>query len=216
MKKFLAYVLVLLALAAAAVVAHEVQMANEVVRNPELFIGGDAPPAPRDDAMFAKPSSGKRERMTVSELAWMLRESVSLGVIEPFAERGAALDAYNARISAYNERAAEIVYVDADMETARRRVTVSLDEIVGGAVDEALDAAADVGDGTIRRAQACLRVMGLYLSEPDGEWNDATAHAVRMFQAAIGVPVTGKADETLLEQLRWSAAKKLRPETIGF
>ena len=217
MKKMFVYAVLLAALAGTAFVVHEVRMANEVVRHPELFTGGGASPTLREEAAFAKPPPGKRERMTASELAWMLKESIELDVLGPFATRGGALDAYNARTRAYNERAETITFVDVDMAAAKRRVEVSLDEIVHGAIDGALAASMpDTGDRTVRTAQTYLRAMGLYPSEPDGRESGETAHAVRTFQMATGLPVTGEIDEKLLGHLRDALAKKLRPEKIGF
>ncbi|MDL2264747.1 hypothetical protein LJC31_08860, partial [Synergistaceae bacterium OttesenSCG-928-I11] len=61
-KKIAVYAVLLLTLAGTAFVVHEVRMANEVVRHPELFSGEGARPAVREDATFAKPPPGKREK----------------------------------------------------------------------------------------------------------------------------------------------------------
>ncbi len=225
-KKIAAYAVLLLTLAGTAFVVHEFRMTNEVVRHPELFLsgsggsGGGTPHVARDDSMFAKPPPGKRERRTAGELAWMLKESIELDVLHRFAMRGSTLDAYNARVRAYNERAETIVFVEGDMETAKRRVAVSLDEIVRGAIDDALASssaeAGQSGDRDIRTAQTYLRVLDFYPPEPDGRMNGETAHAVRMFRMATGLPITEEIDKNLLEVMRDALVKKLRPETIGF
>lgn len=219
-KKALLYALIIAALVAASFIVNEVRLAKEAVRNPEAFRAGGGVDANRQPTaeIFSEPPAGKAERMTPSELAWMLRERITLDVMERFASRGRALDIYNERVAAYNARGGTIAYAESDMAEAKRRVERSLDLILGDAIDESLEISMppDAPDRAIWTAQKYLGALSLFPAEPDGKPGDSTAHAVRMFQASVGVPVTGRVDEELLEQLRESLALKLKPTSVGF
>lgn len=69
------------------------------------------------------------------------------------------------------------------------------------------------GDETIRNAQIHLNALGFYNGSIDNNEGDETQTALRRFQIAAGLPVTGRADTATLEELarRRSAPSNILP-----
>ena len=68
-------------------------------------------------------------------------------------------------------------------------------------VDNGDGATVSVHRDTIRRLQSQLALRGLYDGAADGEWSDAVAAALRIFQEEKQVPATGLPDQFTLVHL---------------
>ncbi|WP_027183435.1 peptidoglycan-binding domain-containing protein [Desulfovibrio inopinatus] len=63
----------------------------------------------------------------------------------------------------------------------------------------------------IRQTQATLNARGFYSGGVDGIWGPKTARAVRQFQAANGLPVTGTLEPGTIQALGLPAPPGPRP-----
>jgi hypothetical protein len=231
LKKSIAYIAIILALAAGSFVLFEVMTLREVVKNPENFASGtNLEPARRDRdegdfsrfSSFSSPDVGAEGPMTPAELAWLLREGIILDVIGNFVTGGESLDSYNARVRAYNERSRSIAYRDSDMKAAVDRVAGIKSAIVRDAIEEALKLsmpekiAGDTASSAIWTAQSLLRVMGLLPDLPNGRESDGTSYAVKTYEIMIGVQPDGRINDVLTARLIDSCVRRLTPSGVGF
>jgi hypothetical protein len=221
MKKFLAYSVIIIVLIAAAFFANEIMRLNEYGRHPEPERGNGGAPqaAPRGGAAFAEPASSGP--MNSSELSWMLREKLTLDVMERMVTGGFELEAYNDRARKYNSLAFSIEYRESDMLQAERAVQESKGEIAREAVASAIGMSMplkvrnDARASVVWQVQKFLGMLGYYPGAADGTENDGTVSAVKMFEIRSGGPATGRIDERLAESLReiWIASNI--PASVG-
>lgn len=73
----------------------------------------------------------------------------------------------------------------------------------------------DFGAGEIAEAQTVLAGLGLYGGAADGEMTEATAEAIRAFQARSRLPITSKPDRATLFALRAAASFAAAPPAAG-
>jgi hypothetical protein len=223
-KKLAAYLAVLMFLAAASLVAREVSLARQIVRNPELFVSGaeKSPPpsrAARESAPFTKPASESLEPMNASELAWVMRERLTLGVIGEFIGPGSDSSSYNDRIDEFNKAASVVRATESNIGAAKKRVMESRGKILSDAIDEAVAIAApkklegDERAKTVWEAQSYLRRLAIFLGQPDGAEGGDTVYAVKLYQMRKNMPQTGVIDDALLLALRSDyLGKKMRED----
>ncbi|MDR1884977.1 MAG: peptidoglycan-binding protein [Synergistaceae bacterium] len=222
-KKLIAYAAAIIILLCASVVTFAVMTTRDVIRNPGDFVSRPvASTASRLGEDFSMPPAGAEGRMNASELAWMLRERIVMDVMEPFAMRGPALESYNERVRAYNDRARAIAYVDSDMNAAKRMVEERKGEIVRETINAALklsmppDVSGDESSQRLWTVQMLLRALAIYPDEPSGRESDGTAYAIKSYETAIGLPPTGTVDDALVSRLIETCAAKLAPADVGF
>lgn len=222
MKKVFAYLAVLLLLVAASVVVNDWRVERELEENPDLLAGGEGG-TPRDDRDYAMPPPGPLGRpMFVSELAWMLRERMALDVLEDFADEGAALEAYNERVAAYNQRAVEIEYRAGELLTAEKRVDAEKGRIVADALDEGLRLAmpdewrGNAAAARIWTVQKFLKLLGFYAGRVTGRTSATTEMAIRLYLERTGDAWSGSVDDALAGRLRNDYLAARTPERVGF
>lgn len=221
LRKFLAYLVILVLLVAVAFVVNEVRQTREVIRNPQVSTLSAPRPAPNGEAERAPEApAGKEKPWSVDDLAWALRERIVLDILEDFASAQPEIDAYNERVAAYNKRASLISYKEADMVEAVRLVESHKEGVVREALLEA-SAAPKLphGDATFERVwrvQSYLKAMGYYLGTVDGEMNGDTEYAIMNYQVHIETEPSGAIDEALLHQLEESLTIRYTPESVGF
>ena len=168
---------------------------------------------------FVKPHSSGR--MNSSQLAWMLREKIVLDIMERMVSGGPELEAYNMRVREYNALAAAIEYKESEMASAFRLVEEMKGDITRDAVMETITLAmpikamADSKVGTIWRAQKFLSLFGYYPVVIDGEENDGTLSAVKMYELKSDKPITGRIDESLAEDLAESWITRNTPRDVS-
>ncbi len=185
---------------------------------------GDSPhPLPASTAeIYKKPPAGGKGNLTASELAWALRERLTLDIMADLVEGRNGIALYNERTTQYNELAGNFHYLEQDMRVAQKRVEEDREKIASVAADEAL--AADVPDvirtdrAAVRiwTAQKLLRERGLYLSRPNGQADRDTIYAVKTYQMQRGEPQTGEIDDKLVAQLKADYLYGKRGMKIGF
>lgn len=146
---------------------------------------------------YKKPLSGKKGNLTASELAWMLRERISLGVMYDMIGEQRDAAAYNERKDRYNELAGHFEYLESDMAAAIKLVESDREAIVSEAANRALAA-----KNTIWKAQQLLHLRGLYLAKPTGKMDRNTSYAVKTYQLQRKEPQTGIVDEKLINALK--------------
>lgn len=194
-KKLLAYTVIIAVLILCAFFWQGKRAARELARAPE-----DAPvPAPfrQQPEQYKKPLPGKMGNLTASELAWVLRERLSLDLMLELAGGRSGVAAYNERRDLFNELAGQFEYMESDMNAALKLVESDREAIASRAVDDAL-----AGENEIWRAQQFLRLRGLYLANPTGTMNRDTEYAVKMYQLQRNEPQTGVVSIKLLDTLK--------------
>ena len=70
-----------------------------------------------------------------------------------------------------------------------------------GGADTKVTTSARYESTTVRSVQQALNDRGFNAGAPDGQWGPSTEDALRRFQAAAGLPVTGNADSQTLNAL---------------
>jgi len=220
LKKTAIYAVIIAALVAASMFAGELRSINY---DAERQTG--ARPAPRGSARsgeFIRPPEERNGPMSEPELAWLMRERITLDVMEGVVTGGGALDAYNDRARGYNRLAAAIQYKESDMASAERAVNSMKRVLVSGALDEAMlmcmpdTALRDGRVAIIWRAQKYLKMFGYYPGEADGRENESTASALKLFLMRQGLPDAGIIDEALVSSLRELWIDRHIPENAGF
>lgn len=179
-------------------------------------VGHPLPSSPVES--YKKPAPDRKGNLTSSELAWALRERLTMNIWADLAEGARGAAAYNERTKRYNELVGRFEYTESDMWEALSRVESDRGKIASDAVDEMMDACAPA-DRTARmiwKAQRFLRLRGLYLSSPTGRMDENTAYAVKMYQMQRRETQTGRVDQKLLEQLKQDYLREKRGVKIGF
>jgi hypothetical protein len=214
-KKLLAYLVILLLLIAAVIVVWHVSETRRLLSHPDAFVY-DENPSPADflprpsssDAPFVKPVISAGEPMDVSELAWMIRERITLGVIGDFMAGGSGASAYNDRAREYNRMASSMLATDSSASAAEKRAGGLHAEIIADALREAFEIAmperakADPKMAAVWKTQSFLRLLSIYAGRPNGIEDDETAYAIKTYQLRAGKSQTGRVDEALLAELR--------------
>jgi hypothetical protein len=215
-KKYLAYFAIIAALASGALIANALMKAREYGR--DEYSAPDAPRASPGE-LFAKPrASGP---MNAAELAWLMRERITLDVMERMVFGGLELDEYNRRVSEYNDLASSIEYRESDMSSAERVTGGAKLDIVSAAVDETMTLTMPLGirgdesANVTWRAQKYLRALGYYPGPPDGKQNEGTLSAVKKFELWSDIPQTGRIDENLAGKLREAWIARNIPASVG-
>jgi|GEM_PF-4688819 len=160
---------------------------------------------------YRRPVLGRLGNFTAPEIAWALREKFSLDVMADLIEGQERVSLYNERTRVYNELAGSFEYLESDMLAALARVEADRDAIASAAVDDAL-----AGAGDVWKVQRFLQLRGLYLSNPSGRMDDATAYAVKNYRSQRREPATGNVDENLLRALKADYLRGKRGIAIGF
>jgi hypothetical protein len=201
MKKYLAYAVIMIVLAGAALFVSEIREADEYTRHPESVQSGAVAVRPRTGEVFAKPG-GDGPRSS-AELAWILREKIALDVMERMVTGGIELDVYNDRVREYNRLSSNVEYRESDMAAAERAVQDKKGGIVRETVSETIALSMPLktrNDGqanVVWRVQKYLALLGYYPGRINGEENEGTISAVKMFEIRSDAEESGKIDERL-------------------
>ena len=159
--------------------------------------------------------------MNSSELAWILREKLTLDIMERMVTGGPELDEYNRRAREYNALAVTIEYKESDMTSARRLVEGMKIDITRDAVAETMSLAmpiramSDQNIDTVWRIQKLLSLFGYYAGAINGEENEGTVSAVKMYELKSGSPITGRIDKKLAETLTGSWIARNTPADVS-
>jgi len=213
-KKLFAYLAILSLLIAAAIVVWHVSETRQMLSRPDLFVYDEDFPSAGPLSLasgsepFVRPVISADEPMDVSELAWMIRERITLGVIGDFMTGGSDASAYNDRVREYNRMASSTLATDSSVSAAERRAGDLHAEIISDALREAFEIAmperamAEPKIAAVWKAQSFLRVLGVYAGRPNGIEDDETAYAIKTYQLRTGKNQTGRVHEELLAELR--------------
>jgi hypothetical protein len=222
LKKYLVYAVILAVLSAAAVFLNELRVAREYAEHPELAAKTPPPAATAGRDEFKKPAQSGL--MDAPELAWMLREQITLDIWERVISDtdGPEVGKYNARAREYNDLAVAIEYRESAMNSAVTLVERSKDEIVRSAEDEAMslvmpeNVKKDARASTVWRVQKYLKMLGYHAGGVTGKEDRAATDAVTTFEIRTGFAATGKIDESLAKELREIWISRNTPVTVGF
>jgi len=208
-KKIAAYAVIIALLFVGALFWQRMRASRE---SAEVSVAAEIPEAGAAHGEgYRRPVPGRLGNFTAPEIAWALREKFSLDVMADLIEGQERVSMYNERTRVYNELAGSFEYLESDMRAALARVEADRDAIASAAVDDAL-----VGTGDVWRAQLFLRLRGLYLSDPSGRMDDATAYAVKNYRSQRREPTTSAVDGSLLRALKADYLRGKRGIAIGF
>lgn len=208
-KKLISYTLIIVVLLLCAFFWQGRRVVQEQSRSPEDKT--EALLSEKQIEQYKEPLPGKKGNLTASELAWVLRERLSLGVLSDMTGGQRGIKAYNERTSRYNEIAGSFEYLESDMISALLFVENNKEAILSEAVNDALAA-----NNMIWNAQQLLRLRGLYLSSPTGRMNGDTGYAVKTYQLQRREPQTGVVDKNLLSALAADYLREKAKEEVAF
>jgi len=156
---------------------------------------------------YVKPSVGRNNVLSISEIRWCERESIRIDAIRPIAISNADVERFNVMVVDYNLRCGSFRYRQGSLESARRDVRADSAQIRTEAIRDFRSQSSTRGAvspnvETVREVQRLLTALGYQPGPIDGSYGPKTASAIREYQRDQRIQVDGQINQGLVSSLR--------------